>query len=184
VSTPSWPPPLLADGWLGDVPGGPYDQGAVEIACSTVRGECGWHIAPEVTEQLVVPNGGGGPSVVLPTLRVVEVTEVRDRATGAVLDGWDWSAAGVLTRPGGWPVGPRALLVSLVHGYPEAPAEVVGLVAELAAAFRSAPAGARQEVRTVGGVTVNRSFTESGPTRGVLDAFGHVLDRYRVSVPT
>jgi hypothetical protein len=164
---------------LGTYPGGPYPSQAVRVAESTVRGECGWHIAPVIEETLDVDHAGGS-SIVLPSLRIVEVAEVRDRVTDTVLAGWDWSAAGILTRPAGWPPGPRAVRVTLAHGHDTTPPELIGMVAELAAAFRSTVPGTRSESRTVGGVATARTFSPSP----VLSTFAHVLDRYRVRVPT
>lgn len=143
----------------------------------------GWHIAPALHDVVDVDHAGG-PTVVLPTLRIVAVHHVAHRPSGTLLAGWDWSPTGILTRPGGWPTGPRALTVDLTHGHDEAPAELVGLIAELAAATRSATPGLRSESRSVGGITTARSYLDTGAVAATLAAFEHVLVRHRVGVPT
>src|SRR5690606_40983530 len=65
------------------------------------------------------------PVLILPTLRLVSVSEVRDM-TGdepRVLTGWRMSQAGMLSRRGGWPSGFGAVEVDVVHGYEQCRAE-------------------------------------------------------------
>lgn len=183
MTEPSGTPPLLVEGRLDHVPGGPYNPEAVAIAESTIRGVCGWHIAPSITEA-VLRDGDGSRELLLPTLHLTDVVEVRTGDIPMPLSEYEWSQAGLLTRWQRWPARRRSVMVVMTHGYPEAPPELAGLVAELAAAFRATEPGVRSMVRTVGGVTINRAFTDSSPARGVLDSFSHVIDRYRVQVPT
>jgi hypothetical protein len=45
---------------LEDFPGAPFSDTLVDAAVSEIRGEAGWHIAPQVTETLTsTPTAGG-----------------------------------------------------------------------------------------------------------------------------
>lgn len=116
---------------LADFPGAPFAEPVVRSASESVRAEAGWHIAPEVSETLVI-DSPGGRVLMLPTLRVVEVAEVRDLTGGAprVVGGWRLSQAGMLSLAGGWPAGFGAIEVDLTHGYESCPADLLGIVAE------------------------------------------------------
>ena len=118
-------------------PWGLYPQATIDAVVQQVRARCEWHIAPEVTETLTL-DARGADYIMLPSLRVVEVTAVRvwDDAARALVPatGWSlrtgWSANGMLYRPGGWPDAFRAVEVDLRHGYAEAPADLAKMVAE------------------------------------------------------
>lgn len=127
---------LLEASDLAGFPGGPFAAGVVASACALLRSHADWHIAPEVTEDLIVESHGGR-EVYLPTLMLTEITEVRDITTGdgsTILTGY-WTVAtdkfkgGVVTRPGGWPVG--LLSFTVQHGFNGCPPDLAGAVAEL-----------------------------------------------------
>lgn len=124
-------PPLVTTEDLAEFPGSPFSSSTVAAAAGAVRSECGWHIAPIVTETLTVDTDGG-PILMLPTLALVSVSEVRDmtRDTPTVLTGWQMSAAGMLSRPGGWPWGLSAVEVDCTHGYESCPPELLPTVVE------------------------------------------------------
>ena len=187
MTTPTVLAPLATIADVADLRGAPFAQRELDIAAAQVRAECGWHIAPRVEHTLEV-DSDGGRSVLLPTLALREVLEVRDRVRAvpfsSVSGGWDFSTAGILTRAVGWPRGPRAVTVRFVHGHDETPLELVALVATLARAARSeATPGVRSFARTVGGITTNTGYTDGDPAASVLTQFAHVLDRYRIGVP-
>ena len=120
-------------------PWGAYPEAAVDAVVQQVRAACGWHIAPERTETLTL-DAKGADYLMLPTLKVSEVSAVRvwDEGRHAMRELSDaewsartgWSANGMLYRPGGWPDGFRTVEVDLVHGYQQAPAELLRLVAD------------------------------------------------------
>ena len=115
---------------LGEFPGAPFPAAVVNGAAGAIRAEAGWHIAPQVTETVEVETGCSRVAL-LPSLLVVDVTEVRDADTGKVLDGWRVSRArGVLRRRHG--VWPEAIEVDLTHGYEKCPAELLPVIAERA----------------------------------------------------
>ena len=114
---------------LTGFPGAPFPAPVVKAAAGAVRAEAGWHIAPEITETVEVDTGRSRVAL-LPSLRVVEVTEVRDADTGAVIEGWRARPNGVLRRRGG--VWPAVIEVDLTHGYEACPDELLPVVAERA----------------------------------------------------
>ena len=116
---------------LAAYPGAPFPQSVVDAAVANLRGDVDWHIAPEVTETITV-DGSPDDLLVLPTLRIVTVTAVRDVSgtTPVTLTGWRVNKkAGLLQREEGWPEGFEALEVDLTHGYTNTPAELLPAVA-------------------------------------------------------
>lgn len=112
----------------------------VAAAADLVRAYCGWHIAPE-REDTVVVDCHGGATLVLPgTMNLTEVTGVRNVTgdpTGVPVTGYRVHAteaftAGILTHPGGWPYG--VLELDIVHGYATCPDAIKAAVVELAGA--------------------------------------------------
>jgi hypothetical protein len=124
-------PALVSVADLADFPGAPFVETRVESAGEAVRAEAGWHIAPVLTETLTV-DGEGGHLLFLPSLRVLEVTEIRDVTYDEprVITGWRKSKRGVIYRAGGWPVGFESIEVDVVHGYAACPAELLPVIAE------------------------------------------------------
>ncbi len=116
---------------LADFPGAPFTPGVVDSAVAALRGDCGWHIAPELTETITV-DGSPDQTLILPTLRIVQITAIRDvtGTTPVVLTGWRTRAtAGLLWREEGWPTGYAAVEVDLTHGYTDTPADLLPAVA-------------------------------------------------------
>lgn len=108
--------------------GGLLPPAKVEAAAAQVRALCGWHIAPVITETVHV-DSEGGTLLVLPTLRLVELVSVTD-VDGNELDDVSWSRHGYLRRTQRFPEGPRAVEVTMRHGYDTVPADLLGAIAE------------------------------------------------------
>ena len=106
--------------------GAPFSPPVIEGAAESVRDECGWHIAPNVTSS--VRMRGGGTVLLLPTLRLTGVGLIKT-SDGTVITGWDWLPNGVVERPGGFP---RIVEVHFTHGYDKCPASLLGVIAERA----------------------------------------------------
>lgn len=100
-------------------------------ATAAIRNYCGWHIAPVVTEVLTV-NGSGSTSLVLPTLRIADITSVEEDGQVLDADAYEWSADGWL-RKHCWTRRLRGVKVSLSHGYDDCPGEIEALIKSLAA---------------------------------------------------
>lgn len=120
------------------------DQALAEAALArvwgAVRDHCEWHVTPVKRETLVV-DGTGGPILQLPTLRLVEVYEVREN--GEVLDpsAVQWSADGSLRKSSGrWSDRWRGIEVDVEHGYASVDG-LDGLVLRAAARELTTPAG-------------------------------------------
>lgn len=116
---------------LADYPGAPFTQAVVDAAVASLRGDCGWHIAPQATETLTV-NGSPTQTLILPTLYIVGITAIRDVSgdTPVVLTGWRMaSRSGLLWRDEGWPDGFEVVEVDLTHGYTDTPTELLPAVA-------------------------------------------------------
>ncbi len=162
--------PLVVADDLAEFPGAPFSDTVATSAGESIRSEVGWHIAPELTETLTV-DSDGGRYLFLPTLRLVDVTEVRDVTsdTPRVLDGWRQSEKGILYRVGGWPVGMSALKVDLTHGYPTCPPALLPAVAAYAQAIKR---GGRVTQESLGSRSV--SFATSGDGSSLLS----VVARY------
>lgn len=117
---------------LADTPVG-VDAAQFEAAAASVRAYCGWHVAPVVEESLVL-DGSGARRLVLPTLRVVEVTSLE--VDGHLVAEPEWSASGILW--GRFSGRPRSVRITLRHGFDLCPP---GLVEVLASAARAGELG-------------------------------------------
>lgn len=120
--------PLLDPTALTGFPGAPFPASVVNSAAGQVRDECEWHIAPEVTETILVSTGRGSVAL-LPSLKVKEVLAVRD-GDGNAIEGWKAKPNGVLRRTSGcWP---DEIEVEFTHGYATCPDSLLAVVADRA----------------------------------------------------
>ncbi len=103
----------------------------LRAANGAVRSACHWHIAPIITETLVL-DGRGGTVLLLPSQRVHSIERV-------LADGVDITTqvkfsrnSGMISLASGWPSGLGAIEVTLQHGYAiEEVPEVAGLIVTL-----------------------------------------------------
>lgn len=115
---------------LQGVPLPDLDPTAVLAASARVRNYCGWHIAPEVTETLLLPVTG--VRLRLPSLSVATVSAV---TVDGLAVGFDWSPAGdLLLDRLSIRRSLRGLSVTLTHGFATCPEDVRRVVAGLASA--------------------------------------------------
>lgn len=127
MASKDWPG-LVEPSELIGFPGAPFPTNTVNAATAQIRRICGWHIAPSITETLVLDHDGSGV-IHLPSLYVEDVVSVSD-VTGdrpRVLSGWRWSGAGMIE--GRFPHGFRSVEVVLVHGYESCPDDLLPVVA-------------------------------------------------------
>lgn len=103
----------------------------LNVAHSAIRGACGWHVAPIITETLVL-DGSGGPSLLLPSLRVRSIASVTNDATD-VTDNVKYSRrTGVLTLASGWSCDVGSIEITMTHGFTvEEVPSVAGLIVTL-----------------------------------------------------
>ena len=165
-------PSLLLDG------ADSQEQQDLEAAEAAVRSYCGWHIAPVVTEDLVL-DGSGTSTLFLKTLRLKDVTAAE--VSGTVLDvaGLEWSEAGYLRTAGAWPDRLRSVRVTAVHGFESAP-DVAAIVRAIAARASASPMGVVRE--QAGAVSIGFSLTAPGVSGGVvlMEHERRMLDKYRL----
>jgi hypothetical protein len=156
---------------IPDAPTG-VDADAWAATVAEVRAFCGWHIAPEVTET-ITRDGSGGPVIVLPTLRLVDLVSITNDGTELVDPEWSASGmvyAGTWSR---WTPKFRGVVAEITHGFEEWPAELLSVMAEMAGG------GASSEWAGVKAVA-------SGPhqvtfeTTSVSSASREVLGRYQL----
>lgn len=117
---------------LADYPGAPFSQQVVDGAVGALRRRAGWHIAPLKTETVTV-DGSDTRLLVLPTLQLTAVSEVRDVSgtSPVVLHNWSAARAGMLRRADGWPCGFLAVAADITHGYVECPPDLLSVIATL-----------------------------------------------------
>ncbi|MFF1555619.1 hypothetical protein ACFVX3_31840 [Rhodococcus erythropolis] len=144
------------------------EEWRLNVASGAVRSYCGWHVAP-VLEETVTLDGDGGTVLILPTLRIVSLDEVR--VQGAVVPDVEWAQHGVVR--GQWPNRWRSIEVDMHHGY-DAPADLLGVVLDAAARAVNSELGGHAE--TIGPF----SFSASEGSTALFDHELRVLDRYRL----
>lgn len=148
------------------------DSGAWGAAVSALRQACGWHVAPVVTSTARVRVEGG--AIVLPSLRVTRVVEVKWR--GEVIDPacYELMPEPVIHLRGRY-LSREPVVVEVIfeHGYDEMPGELLSL---LGAAASRGSAGSL--VTQVGQV----KFGGSGILPGAAEAMAAApaLARYRL----
>lgn len=155
------------------------DETVWAAALGAVRGYCGWHVAPSITEAVQVEGGGG--LLLLPSLHVTAVLSITDE------DERDVPLAGVRKpRRNGILRGPFRdgcmYTAQITHGYDETPAEVVAIVTDLAEAA-GVVAGATS--MSAGPFQVSFSSRSAAAQAGVVglsELQRLVLDRYRLNV--
>lgn len=158
MTTPDPLPPLASDtdyiGLVGPVPAG-FDLGQLLASASDlIRTECGWHIAP-VVDETFREDGPGGRDLMLPTLRLVDVTAIDNGGTTVDPLDAEWSRSGYVRLAGCWTTKLRGATVTASHGYDATPAGLVALVCTVAARAAASPTGAVRE--QVGSASVTYS---------------------------
>jgi hypothetical protein len=139
---------------------------ALDVATRMIRDRCGWFVGPVTTDTLHL-DGPGSRLLVLPTLRIVEVTAVRqddvplDMTTVRVSrDSGMLRAAAPLSGEFG------AIEVDLRHGYDTVPEPIVDLTLQMAARALGSPMGVVREQSLVANITW--STTAAGVAGGTV----------------
>lgn len=161
--------PLVTLGSLDEYQTGD-PQALLEQVTAEVRGRCGWHVAPPVTDTVTV-EGDWSVFLPLPSLHVTDVQAVT--AGGVLLDPGDytWSQVGFLRRIRPWRRGwAGPVTVRFVHGYLAAD-DLAGVVKARVTRLQANPAGA---LRTTVG-----PFTDQFEGGYTSDELG-VIRRYRL----
>ena len=115
----------------------------LNAAQAAVRRECGWHVAPIITEDLVL-DGTGRRDLLVPSLRVRDITSVTNDGDDVTDEVRFSRRAGVLTLARGWSCEVGSIEITMSHGYsvdevPDVAALIVTLTQRAAAAARNGP---------------------------------------------
>lgn len=154
----------------------------LNAALSAARRYCGWHVTPVLEDDEVTLDGPGSALLVLPTLRLVELTALTEDGADIGLDYVSVSARGLVRKkpgyPGrysychGWSAIYGGITATMTHGFTE----------EQAADWRSAVLSmADRAALDVGGGTprVIGPFQYDTQPR---DAERTILDTYRLEL--
>lgn len=152
----------------------------LNAANAAVRRECGWHVAPVITETLIL-DGRGGPTLLLPSQRVTAVLSVKndgEDVTGQVRFS---RRAGVLTLASGWSTEVGSIEIELTHGHPiEDVPEIAALIVTLT---KRAAVGGTVVSQSVGPFAQRVGTTRDGTPAALplLDLERELLAPYRIT---
>lgn len=160
--TPDYPlEPLASPADLAGFKGGPFTDPVAQAAGDSIRDECGWHIAPEITTTMRFH--GEGSVILLPTIRLLEAPVLTD-GDGRRLTAFEWYPNGVLESPTGFP---RYVEVMFRHGYSKCPPALLPIVAERA----QASSGGRIKSEALAGRSVSLEGGYDPVSTGVLSRY-------------
>lgn len=129
---------------IGAAPAGVNLDRLLAAASAEIRRYCGWHVTPVVVGDTLTVDGSGGRDLMLPTLRLTEVTSVTEAGTAVDLTTIEWTAAGWLRKPcGNWTTRLRGVVATVTHGFEDAD-DVVRLACTMASRALT-PAGVVRE---------------------------------------
>lgn len=162
-------PPLATPSDLTGFPGAPFSAAVVASGSGAIRDEAGWHIAPKVAQTFTL-DAKGGSLLMLPTLKLVAVLEVRDVSdpdNPVILTGYRKTRSGMLERTNGgcWPRGFETIEADVIHGYDTCPPSLLPVLVERAQ-YAAINGAIKQEV------TIGQSVTY-----GTLNVSGSVDSR-------
>jgi hypothetical protein len=151
-------------------------------ALASARRYCGWHVTPVLTGDVQTIDGPGSSLLVLPTLRLTELTAVVEDGVELDVDMLDVSPRGLVRKklgswwPSPWGIGwtPNlgGVVVTMTHGFADAP--------DFDAAVLSAID--RISLDVGGGRSAVGPFQYAGGSAGVAftEYERNVLDSYRL----
>lgn len=95
---------------------------ALAAAVRAARTYCGWHVAPLRTAQVVTIDGPESRLLVLPTLRLTELTALVEDGVTLDVDTLEWSSRGLVRKPGRgcWSGRFGGITVTMSHGFADA----------------------------------------------------------------
>jgi hypothetical protein len=103
----------------------------LDAAHGAVRGHCGWHVAPVITETLTL-DGSGSTALLLPSGRVWQILRVANDGRDVTSQVKFSRRTGVVTLASRWTRDVGSVEIELTHGYsPDEVPEVAGLIATL-----------------------------------------------------
>ncbi len=149
-------------------------------ALGLARRYCGWHVTPVLEDDEVTLDGTGTCLLVLPTLKVVELTSITEDGVD-LAEGISQSARapGCLFKESGglWTRGYSNIVVTYTHGYEEA-REWQSAVLSLVDRWSDLPAGGKPNV-----VGPFKWASESPVGEAFTATERYLLDSYRLERP-
>jgi hypothetical protein len=136
-------------------------------AIAAIRGACGWHVAPNLTETAKVDGWGGG-SLLLPTLHLTGITSITNQGTALTVEDLSWSELGIV-HGATWSSKLGSIEVVFTHGFEQFPAELLAV----ARAMAREGVGTGAKSMTSG----PHSMTLSDSAQELRDS---IIDRYRI----
>ena len=118
----------------------------LNAANKAIRTECGWHVAPIITEEIVL-DGTGGRNLLVPSLRIRQVVSAKSDGND-VTDQVKFSRrAGVLALASGWSCEVGSIELTIEHGFAadEVP-DVAALIVTLTKRAASSGAFVQQSI--------------------------------------
>jgi hypothetical protein len=100
-------------------------QALLDAALAAARRYCGWPVSPVVEDDELIIDGPGGRVLSLPTLNLIEVSELSENGVAADVTKLDISRRkGTITKRshGCWTHRDGAIAVTMTHGFTEAQA--------------------------------------------------------------
>ncbi|PQM51823.1 hypothetical protein C5U48_12930 [Mycolicibacter virginiensis] len=98
------------------------------MAVAAARRYCGWHVTPEREDDELVIDGPGSMMLMLPTLRLLDLTSVIEDGRELDLSTLEWSPRGMVRkmphhrgRQLGWTTRLGGITVKITHGFTTAP---------------------------------------------------------------
>lgn len=159
---------------------GSASQPANNIAAAEaiVRRYCGWHVAPVIIEDLIL-DGSGTNTLFLRTMHLRDIISAEVSGTTLDVSTLEWSQAGYVRLPGGWPDRLRSVKVTIEHGFDEA-SDVAQIIRDIAGRADASQAYVVRE--QAGQVSIAASQVASGVSGGVvlMDHERRMLDLYRL----
>lgn len=157
----------------------PRLEALIAGATAAVRGYCGWHIAPSLTETVTL-DGPGGDVLTLPTMHLTDLAAVTEAGTVLDVATVEWSELGSVRKESGcWTERYRGVVVTMTHGHDAAP-DVAQIIIQAVIPALSSPMAATSE--RAGTFAVTWATTAPGVAGGLslLQRDRDILDTYRL----
>lgn len=153
----------------------PDDNDTLARALASARGYCGWHVTPEIREEITVDASGEGV-VYLRSLHVTEIHTVTVDGEPQNIDGLRWAQNGLIYAR--WC---GRVVVDLTHGYAAAE-DFTNAVLESAARRRGLKPGAFPKSQVTVGQRTEQYAVPYGYSGGssLTDADLSAFDRYKI----
>lgn len=136
----------------------------LNAANQAIRSYCGWHVAPVITETLVL-DGKGGRVLLLPSKKVVALISVLNDGVDVTGKVKFSHRTGVLTLQSGWSCDVGSIEIELQHGH--AVADVADVAALIVTLTKRAAASGLVVAQAIGPASQKLATSKEGAVLGV-----------------